>query len=404
MINPGVGNSVVNKLSAMNTNYLKLIAIAAAPGIALLSLINAMNVIAIVLLLVSAPLAWLVWQQLQSQDQRIAELSAESNTQQQQHQSLLRQLHEAEDLALRIMPIWQRHVDTSIAQTEESINALTARFSALVFELQEAVNSSQLAKSGGAEMATTKVDKDELLSLFSQFRSITHINQELAGKITHLNEYTSELDQMASEVRTIAEQTNLLALNAAIEAARAGESGRGFAVVADEVRTLSSQSGDTGNRITVKTGEVNQVVAELFQFSNQSSDAVQNAIDSGEEVVEHVVSHLSNRTQQLEQDGHHLVELSRNLKHEIEQMLVSFQFQDRVSQILKQVIGSFDHINGVIEQRRAQRNNGQEPAQLDIDALLEDVKSSYSTTEQHVNHDGHKAGAQDAAAGSVNFF
>ena len=69
---------------------------------------------------------------------------------------------------------------------------------------------------------------------------------------------------MGADVAGIASQTNLLALNAAIEAARAGDAGRGFAVVADEVRTLSSRSGETGERIGRRIEQANDALQKRW--------------------------------------------------------------------------------------------------------------------------------------------
>jgi methyl-accepting chemotaxis protein len=292
-----------------------------------------------------------------------------------------------------------------MAHVEENVSALTERFSSLVNELQQVAETSHINSEHDEVIRIISRDKSELLGLFNEFTSITDSNQQLALKINHLNAYTSELDKMAGEVRAIADQTNLLALNAAIEAARAGESGRGFAVVADEVRTLSGQSGDTGNRITEKTAEVNKIVQELFSFSSQTSKTVSEAIGSGGEVVERVTENLSGRTEQLEEEGRKLLDLSQMLQSEIQQMLVAFQFQDRVDQILHQVTGSLDSVDAVLGQRGEQRQQGLEPTPLDIDALLQTMKSSYTTTEQHRNHEGGDAStSNDAPGGAVMFF
>lgn len=320
-----------------------------------------------------------------------------------QFSSLTRQVDEAEELALRIVPIWKKHVETTISQLDDNIGELTARFSSLVNELGSVTSASHIGDSSEDFVHSMDDDRTELMSLFNEFSNISELNNQLALKIENLNEFTSQLDSMAGEVRAIADQTNLLALNAAIEAARAGESGRGFAVVADEVRTLSGQSGDTGNRITDKTEEVNQVVDELSKSSAQTSDSVQKAIKSGEQIVEEVITDLNNRTKSLQDDGRELLEMTQQLQGEIQQMLVSFQFQDRVNQILSQVTSSLDHIKNVIEERRVQRGQGDEPGVLDIDGLLTEVKSSYTTTEERLNH-GDEDADNAAAGGSVNFF
>lgn len=337
-------------------------------------------------------------QQIQSEhDQAIADL-------QNRQESLLRQLNESEDLATRIVPIWKRHVESTVSQTDSSIGDLTEHFSRLVGDMASVTRNSDLNDSNSDVISSIETDRNELMSLFRAFDEITELNKQLVSKIDFLNEYTSELNNMAGEVRAIADQTNLLALNAAIEAARAGESGRGFAVVADEVRTLSGQSGDTGNRITDKTEEVHKIVTELATFSQQTNHSVGAAIHSGEDIVEAVIKDLNERTGRLEQDRVRLLQNAQMIETEIQQMLVSFQFQDRVSQILSQVSGSFEHIAAIIDQRRSQRSAGIDPEILDIEKLLSEVKQTYTTTEQLQNHEGEESVSDNAAGGSVNFF
>jgi methyl-accepting chemotaxis protein len=355
---------------------------------------------AILVLILTAGLSLLFHNYQQKLKAKAEASQAELVQYQAQVADLQRQVNEAEELAIRIVPIWKRHVESSISQTDESISELTARFSTLVSDMAEVTATSHMDQQNDDMLRSITDDREKLMSLFSAFQNISSSNEELADKIAHLNEYTTQLDKMALEVRAIAEQTNLLALNAAIEAARAGESGRGFAVVADEVRTLSGQSGDTGNRITAKTEEVNQIVRELSEFSTKTSGSVNTAIDTGEDVVENVIDDLNNRTHKLEEDGRALLQHAQMIQNEIQQMLVSFQFQDRVSQILHQVTGSFEHISSIIEQRRSQRQAGYVPDILDIDHLLSEVKQSYTTTEQLRNHEGNDSVSDNA----INFF
>lgn len=311
---------------------------------------------------------------------------------------------DTEDLGSRITPIWKRHIETSSSQMEENIMALTSRFSSLITELQQVTNNTHIGSTEDSIVNSIEGDKAELIDLFRSFKSIVETNNELLNQIKHLHDFTSDLDGMASEVRKIAGQTNLLALNAAIEAARAGESGRGFAVVADEVRNLSTQSGQTGDLITKKTEELNSVMNHLVSYSSSSNESVSEAINNGEHIVERVINHLESRTAALESEGAELLTLSNTISSEIEQMLVSFQFQDRVSQILQQITDSLSEIELLIKDRHEQRLNGIDPGMLDIDGLLSHMKSSYTTTEQHFNHEPGEQAEESASDGDVMFF
>ncbi len=317
------------------------------------------------------------------------------------------QIDDAESLGSKITPIWRRHIETSSQHMEQNVLALTERFSSLIIELQEISNTTHIGAEGDNIIQSMEADKLELIQLFDNFKSILNTNQEQLEQIKHLTSFTNDLNNMATDVRKIAEQTNLLALNAAIEAARAGESGRGFAVVADEVRNLSTQSGQTGDLITEKTSELNGVMNGLVNFSSNSNEKISESINNGEDIVERMIAHFESETSTLEKDGSDLLQLTHTISGEIEQMLVSFQFQDRVSQIMKQITDSLGEIEQLIKDRHDTRISGLNPGPLEIEELLSHMKSTYTTTEQHENHEpGIKPDdvKENASGGDMVFF
>ncbi len=101
-----------------------------------------------------------------------------------------------------------------------------------------------------------------------------------------INETSTKIGDIISEIESIAAQTNLLSLNASIEAARAGESGRGFAVVADQIRDLADQSAkaavDTRDLIEASIHEV----SKGNSVADHASSAIQSVVDGIKEIAD----------------------------------------------------------------------------------------------------------------------
>lgn len=91
-----------------------------------------------------------------------------------------------------------------------------------------------------------------------------------------INDTSTKIGNIISEIESIAAQTNLLSLNASIEAARAGEAGRGFAVVADQIRELADQSA----KAAVDTRELIEGSLKEVSEGNSSAERASNAIES----------------------------------------------------------------------------------------------------------------------------
>lgn len=98
----------------------------------------------------------------------------------------------------------------------------------------------------------------------------------MMAAMERINNASTRIGDIITEIESIASQTNLLSLNASIEAARAGESGRGFAVVADQIRILANQSA----KAAVDTRELIEGSIREVADGNRAAENVANAIGS----------------------------------------------------------------------------------------------------------------------------
>lgn len=295
-----------------------------------------------------------------------------------------------ENLCKQMLPILSRQIQSSNNQTEESVTELSQGFSGLSSHLEEVISASQ-------NRSENLGDGNGMISLFSESQSslqtvIDALEASLSRENSFLNDVQNlsaqaeELNEMAGVVGQIADQINLLALNAAIEAARAGEHGRGFAVVADEVRKLASMSAETGQQMIEKVSNIGEAVNTTLKQTESSIEHNRTAVVDGKQTIESVFARLQDTIETLQDDSSSLRSASEDIRDQIGNVLVSFQFQDRVSQILLKVLSDMDDLVNEVDDKQMQRVQSNDLLPFDYQKRIHDMQSHYTTDEQRHNH------------------
>jgi len=311
-------------------------------------------------------------------------------------------------LFTEIVPVWAKQLELARFQGNSSINELSETFGEIRCKLDIAIEASQVTSedmhgSEGLTQVIQTADK-ELNQIIDSLNKAMSGRDELLSEINNLTSIAEELSKMGEEVAGIASQTNLLALNAAIEAARAGEAGRGFAVVADEVRTLSTRSGETGSRITERIGQVNSTLFNTLEKTQKFTEQDAKLIEDAEKTIEMVVQQYSDSGGQIIKSAGQLEEESKSVKMAIEEVIISLQFQDRVSQIIDQVHHNMNELSPQVEQCLQDIQTENLPQLINKEQWLNEFKSTYTTVEQVDLHDDSSAKVQQANESEITFF
>lgn len=296
---------------------------------------------------------------------------------------------------------WSSHLGTVKTLMQSATTELLEGFARILQELDAIASpagaSEVDAKDLDRRAAVLQDCEGRLRGLLQDFQGFVQSHGEVMNSVLGLAGSSDQLRDMAEDVGKLARQTNLLSINAAIEAARAGESGRGFAVVAAEVRRLSAESGSTGKRI----GD------QVESFSSRMQDAVSRAqqralhdasvIEASEKTIGLVVTQVDATVGELNQRALELAARGDAVRDQVRQLMIAFQFQDRVQQILDQVIDSMRRASERFEQSLLQ---GLPPDAAGWSALLAE---GYTTHDQRaVGSPGD--GAAPAPAGTTMFF
>lgn len=314
----------------------------------------------------------------------------------------LRQRHieGLDQLCIDVLPIWAGQIELARTHTENAAVALTTQFAAITQRLQSSTTGSQVSESDSNLVSLLQSAQNELHSIIESLRAALDTKEALLAEVSALANHTDALSRMAKDVGDIAKQTNLLALNAAIEAARAGEVGRGFAVVADEVRKLSTLSGETGMQISRTVDTVNKAITDALQVSRQYAEQDEALVSHSGQVIETVITRFGEAATSLSCSSEALRQESKEIAHEVADVLVALQFQDRMSQILHHVNHDIDKLRRNIE------SSGHEIAQgksIDAAQWLNELSQTYTTPEQYAVHQGAKP-AGSSGDSDITFF
>lgn len=273
---------------------------------------------------------------------------------------------------------WVAHVESAQSQLNEAIEQVLAAFMDILALLDPLVGDAPAQGDAGGDSRVAVLGHCDarLRQLLQQFDGFVRTRNEMLSTVQTLADASGSLRTMADDVSRLARQTNLLSINAAIEAARAGPSGRGFAVVAGEVRRLSTESGDTGRRISDQIEQFSAAVERAVGHASQAAEADALTIKASESTVSDVVAQVDDAVTQLQKRAADQRAQSALVKAQVEQLIQSLQFQDRVHQILDQLRFS---MSSAVDTLGTSIERGSAP---DANLWHSAITSGYTTREQ----------------------
>ena len=323
------------------------------------------------------------------------------------HQAVADYLVAQRAYSIEVIPVWNGHIESSRAQMEVAVNALSERFGGIVDKLDVALRTATQEtdgmENGGGLLALFAKAQQDLGSLIAVQQSSMNNMEEMLVKVQQLDRFVVEMQDMAADVARIAQQTNLLALNAAIEAARAGDLGRGFAVVAKEFRMLSNQSGDTGRKIADKVKVISAAIVDTCTTVRESVVAEDGSLEAAHSTIDRVITDFKGITEAFQRSRDVLQSESHSIQTEVNDALVQLQFQDRVSQILTQVIKNIERLPAVLQETQQMYGQTGVLKAHNPNDMLDEMKKTYVMADQHVIHEGGKV-VQKSDTTDISFF
>ena len=275
-----------------------------------------------------------------------------------------------EDLLRRWVEIAEKQSDEAVAlrrkigqvikTTEEATDTIAQSFQAVINkaavqarQAMELLEGTQGGKENGDGAPQSlrdfiRISDERLNKMADEVVRVADLSVHMVRNLDGVQKRAQSIDGFLMDVEKLADQTSLLALNADIEAARVGDYGRGFAVVANEVRRLAQRShvfsrGIRQHLTAVKTG-LNKTYGDMTTLT---AEDMEHALKIKDEVVK-LTQSLEEKNREVEETVGDINIISREIAQDVQNIVISLQFQDITRQQLNGMLEPMDDLRNAL--------------------------------------------------------
>ena len=155
---------------------------------------------------------------------------------------------------------------------------------------------------------------------------------------------------------------------------------------------MAQSSADTGKRMTERVVQISEIMKAALVAADRATINDKKVLEISGAVVGDVLSHVETMGGTAEQMRQH----GNVIRNDVEKLLVSLQFQDRISQILDVVITDIGKLKETVGQI------GQEDLPS-VEQWMEDLHGTYTMSEEH-HVRGDSAAQKDNDSAEITFF
>ncbi|MDO9141230.1 MAG: hypothetical protein Q7U38_13005 [Methylobacter sp.] len=280
--------------------------------------------------------------------------------------------NELERLLLTITPILSQHVMASREHTEQEVISLTNRFADMVTELQQIVSRADDALNGQQHYHLDNVigtSRALLQPILESLKQIHQVEHQATVELHKLSPHIEGLSSSVIDVHKLVGQLNALAADGA---------------EAEDLRQLADESAQTDQQLAVKVNDIVTAVNAALATADSSILVDDSTLYQAEDNVKQTLAHLTEALAHYRNDVEVLRNNAEQVRSEINNVLVAFQFQDRVSQILTQVENNLLNLQETIEkiQQQGSERNG---TMLQVDEAVEHIEENYKSVSSRPN-------------------
>jgi methyl-accepting chemotaxis protein len=297
-------------------------------------------------------------------------------------------------------------VDQCVALSEREVMAAAESVMAIKRDAQDHARSldglrSQFDSSDSHALSAAVEDQRKAIR---NYTSSVHKGLDLQHTAAcSALECAQQISWLAGKIQAFSQELAMLTLNARMESARSGQKGAAFATIADSMRALSSEVKTANGRVADLASSLNDILPTLEKQARDLRDQ-NNTMAEGLEVqlggLASAFSEARSVAGAVVQSGG---EHAARVVTQTGELLTRFQFQDRMSQTLRELEGVITRTDAVT---CALLDSLPEDADEDtVNRALAEARSAAKNPSVRISGESELA-SSDALmqSGEVNFF
>lgn len=292
----------------------------------------------------------------------------------------------AEVMVCQVVPVWGKQLEITRAAANDGLGQLLEGFTQLtgtLDQVEQSLDSFQPTLHGDSLSPAMDTAHGPLAALLAPSTRAFAQRDAAVAELARCADATGELRQLARQAREVGKHTRLVAFNASIEANRAGQGAEaGALAVAHETRMLADRMSGIGEQVDKLVSRLESTLsAERLrsEFSDTTADELRLELQlRAREALQSMVGALGGA---MGGTGE-LQAASQQLRAQLDELFVHFQFGDRLNQMLAIVCTDMQNFARWV---------GANPYATQSDAAewLANLETSYTMEEQRSQHHGN---------------
>jgi hypothetical protein len=175
----------------------------------------------------------------------------------------------------------------------------------------------------------------QLVNVTSHMTSFSQAADELANIQRRVSEHARVMEETIDGLRNMASQIARIALDSSVAMTSQTLSPRDFVEMTDRIRAISAEAHELTRKTRSGLDAIGEEVRQGNKRTTQVAEAARRAVETARSEISTLNAATIEQTRQVEATLQHINDLSVEIQHDINQIIVAMQFQDITRQKLE---------------------------------------------------------------------